>query len=251
MSRQSNQNNMRTLIIIPTYNEAKNIVATLTAVSTAAPAADILVVDDSSPDGTAQLVKNFSAAQKNPAQISLLLRPQKNGLGAAYIAALKKIKAQNIYEQIITLDADGSHDANLLPQFFAALQKNNLVIGSRYVPGGQISNWNFWRRQMSRIGNWYARLVTGLPIKDQTSGFVGFRSALLQKIDLEKLSAVGYFYQVEFKFRCIQAGANFLEIPIIFKDRAQGESKLSGAIIKEAFVRGLALLRARFPRFFN
>lgn len=234
---------MSCVIIIPTYNEAANIKKIITELLIAAPDATLVVADDSSPDGTANVVRQL---EKNNPNLHLYSRPAKTGLGAAYQDAILYVLKNFSPATIITMDADGSHSPAAIPTLRAALEKYDLVIGSRYVAGGQIEHWNFWRRLLSRAGNWYARLTSGIPIQDMTAGFVGFQTHLIPKINLNNFSALGYFYQIEFKFWCVNRGATWREIPITFLERTQGVSKINWRIIKEAFFHCSKLIGARW-----
>jgi dolichol-phosphate mannosyltransferase len=219
---------MRTLIIIPTYLEVENIADVLRLVRASVPEADILVVDDSSPDGTAALAKQTADEE---GQIETLVQPEKSGLGVAYRAGFAHGFAGG-YEVIVQMDADFSHDpAKLLRQIGAGA---DVVIGSRYVAGGRISNWPTMRRVLSRGGNLYASTLLGLGIRDATSGFRAYRASVLKVIDAGTTRATGYGCQVELAYRAHCLGARMVEVPITFNDRVRGVSKLSWHIIGEA-----------------
>jgi dolichol-phosphate mannosyltransferase len=222
---------MRTLVIIPTYLEADNIADVLRRVRAAAPHVDILVVDDSSPDGTADLAK---ATDDEVGQIDVLVRPDKGGLGVAYRAGFDHAFDEG-YEVAVQMDADLSHDPASLPELLARIDDGaDVAIGSRYVKGGDIPHWPVVRRALSRIGNLYASTVLGLGVRDATSGFRAYRANVLQSIDVSHTKATGYGFQVELAYRAHRQGATIVEVPITFNDRVRGESKMSWHIIGEA-----------------
>ena len=222
---------MRTLIIIPTYLEVENIADLLRQVRTSAPEADVLVVDDSSPDGTADLAKQTADEE---GQIETLVQPEKSGLGVAYRAGFAHGFAGD-YEVIVQMDADFSHDPAMLPELLRQIGAGaDVVIGSRYVAGGGISNWPTMRRVLSRGGNLYASTLLGLGIRDATSGFRAYRASVLKVIDAGTTRATGYGCQVELAYRAHCLGARMVEVPITFNDRVRGVSKLSWHIIGEA-----------------
>ena len=219
-------------IIIPTYNEKENILKLVPKIF-ALPVGDLhlLIVDDSSPDGTGQAAEQLRAAY--PA-LSVLHRPGKAGLGTAYVAGFKQA-LEGGAEFIFEMDADFSHDPAYVPQLLAAAQSADLVLGSRYVQGGGVSNWGLARRLISRFGNAYARLILGLPYRDLTGGFKCYRRAALEKIDLDRLSWVGYNFQIETTYRAHRLGCKIVEVPIVFYERAQGKSKFDFRIMIESF----------------
>jgi dolichol-phosphate mannosyltransferase len=222
---------MRTLIIIPTYQEATNIDNVLTQVRQAAPEADVLVVDDNSPDGTADLVKK---ADEKFGRIDLLQRNGKSGLGSAYRAGFR-LAFERGYDIAIEMDADLSHDPKDLPRLIHEAEAGaDLVIGSRYVPGGAIPGWPAHRALLSRYGNRYATFVLGLNIKDATSGYRAYRTSVLRQVNLGSVRADGYGFQIEMAYRMARVGDVIREIPITFVDRTEGESKMSSRIIVEA-----------------
>jgi dolichol-phosphate mannosyltransferase len=222
---------MRTLVIIPTYLEADNIADVLRRVRSAAPHVDILVVDDSSPDGTADLAKTTNDEID---QIDVLVRPDKGGLGVAYRAGFDHAFAEG-YEVAVQMDADLSHDPDALPELLARIDGGaDVAIGSRYVKGGNIPHWPVVRRLLSRIGNMYASTILGLGVHDATSGFRAYRANVLQSIDVSHTRATGYGFQVELAYRAHRMGAEIVEVPITFNDRVRGESKMSWHIIGEA-----------------
>lgn len=224
---------MRTLVVIPTYNEAENIAHALTRVRAAVPHADVLVVDDSSPDGTGEVVRATAA---DLGQIDLLTRPGKAGLGAAYRAGFA-YGLEAGYEVLVEMDADLSHDPDALPSLLAGIDEGaDLVIGSRYVPGGSIPAWAWYRQALSRGGNRYASALLRLPVADATAGFRAYRADLLRQIDLEQVRADGYGFQIEMTYRSAQRHAKVVEVPIAFTDRTMGTSKMSSRIIVEALL---------------
>lgn len=222
---------MRVLVVLPTYNERENIERLLRAVRTSLPTADVLVVDDSSPDGTAELVKRVAPEL---GQIELLVRPEKNGLGPAYRAGFAWGIARG-YEAFIEMDSDFSHDPAALPSLVAPVEAGaDLVIGSRYVPGGSIPEWSFSRRMLSRLGNIYADTALGLGVRDSTAGFRVYTATILEKIDLSTVEADGYGFQIEMTYRTRRAGGAIVEVPIRFIDRIEGLSKMSRSTVTEA-----------------
>ncbi len=226
---------MRTLIVVPTYNEIENLEPIARAILAATPSdIEILVVDDGSPDGTGKLAD--ALAEKNP-RFHVHHRAQKQGLGPAYIAGFKW-GFERGYEAFIQMDADFSHDPKYLPTMLELLnQGNDLVIGSRYVSGGGTVNWGLGRKILSRGGSFYSRMILGANLRDFTGGFNGWRKAALEKIDLRSLRSDGYSFQIELKFRAFLNGYKIKEFPIIFEDRKVGQSKMSGGIILEALGR--------------
>ena len=224
---------MRALVVLPTYQEAENIAEVLRRLRAAAPAADVLVVDDSSPDGTAAMAK---AAGHELGGIDVLIRPTKSGLGSAYRAGFAEGLARG-YDVLVEMDSDLSHDPARLPALLRAVEAGaDLAIGSRYVPGGSIPNWPFHRRWLSRSGNRYADIVLGLSVRDATSGFRAYRADALRRIDLASVSADGYGFQIEMAYRVAVNEGEIVELPIEFVDRERGTSKMSFRIIAEALV---------------
>lgn len=224
---------MENLIIIPTYNEKDNIKNLILTIFEILPEINILVVDDNSPDGTSAVVKNLRSGHPN---LSLLERPNKKGLGRAYREAFQMILKDDGIERVIMMDADFSHDPKYLPELLEAARDFDVVVGSRYVRGGGTVGWEFWRRFLSKFGNWYSRLITGLPVFDCTGGFNLVKIDFLRKIDLSRVAMSGYAFQIELKYLLWKAGARFKEIPIIFKNRLNGESKISNHIIREGIL---------------
>lgn len=223
---------VRTLIVVPTYFEAESIVELLERVRRAVPEADVVVVDDGSTDGTRELV-NETAARLG--QINLMCRESKSGLGAAYRAAFQQA-IDDGYELLVEIDADLSHDPAALPEMLSAARAGaDVVIGSRYVPGGRIDGWSRSRTRLSRWGNRYASIVLGLAINDATAGFRVYRASLVRRFGLARIRSSGYGFQVEMTYRAVRYGARIVEIPIVFRERESGESKMSRAIVVEAF----------------
>jgi dolichol-phosphate mannosyltransferase len=229
-------------VILPTYNEAENLERIVGAVLEQLPESRrILIVDDNSPDGTGEIADRLADADDS---IAVLHRERKEGLGPAYLAGFR-VALDGGAQRIIEMDADFSHDPAYLPELIDATERADLVIGSRYVPGGGITDWGPVRRFISRGGSAYARAALGLPIKDLTGGFKCFRRIVLETIDLDTIEARGYAFQVETTYRAIKAGFRVVEVPIVFKDRADGTSKMSKAIVAEAMWRVPAM---RFRR---
>jgi dolichol-phosphate mannosyltransferase len=229
-------------VILPTYNEAENLERIVDAVLEQLPESRrVLIVDDNSPDGTGEIADGLAATDDS---IVVLHRERKEGLGPAYLAGFR-VALDGGAERIIEMDADFSHDPAYLPELIAATERADLAIGSRYVPGGGITDWGPVRRFISRGGSAYARAALGLPIKDLTGGFKCFRRIVLETIDLDTIEARGYAFQVETTYRAIKAGFRVVEVPIVFKDRADGTSKMSKAIVAEAMWRVPAM---RFRR---
>jgi dolichol-phosphate mannosyltransferase len=229
---------VRTLIVIPTYNERENIATLIEDIFAQAPETDILVIDDHSPDGTGQVVDEIAA--RDP-RVRALHRAGKLGLGTAYLRGFHYAMDQG-YDFVFEMDADFSHDPRYLPAFLAVDPNVDLVIGSRYVAGGGTPNWSPLRKFISGGGNTFARLVLGLPIHDCTGGYRRYRVAALRQLNLEAITATGYAFQVELAYNIWKSGLGWREIPIIFADRRVGKSKMSRAIFIEAF---LWVLRAR------
>ena len=220
------------LVVIPTYNEADNIEALLTAVTTSVPEASVLVVDDGSPDGTGELVEK--AVDVNP-HIHLLRGEGKRGLGQAYIAGFHW-GLDHGYGLFVEMDADFSHDPAAIPDLLRAAADADVVVGSRYIPGGDVVGWSKRRHLLSRAGNVYARLVLGFAVKDATGGFRCYRRAVLEAVDLSGVRSNGYAFQIDMTYRAWRAGFRVTEVPIIFRERELGASKMSGSIVREALV---------------
>jgi dolichol-phosphate mannosyltransferase len=203
----------------------------------------VLVIDDNSPDGTGEEVRSLMLKYPN---LELLARPGKQGLGAAYKHGLAHTLASGDVERVIMMDADGSHAVEYLAAMLRASETNDLVIGSRYTKGGGIENWERWRYALSRYGNLYARTLTGLPVRDLTAGFLCFRGDLLSRMNLDRVGASGYAFLMDLKYHAIRdAGARVKEVPIIFKSRREGESKISHHIIREGLKTPLRLFLRR------
>lgn len=224
---------MRTLVVVPTYNEIATIEATVAGIRRHAPQVDILIADDASPDGTGERADVLAAADPS---VRVLHRAGKQGLGAAYLAAFAWAREQG-YEAVIEMDADGSHRAEDLPSIVAGLAESDVVLGSRWMPGGQVVNWPRRRELLSRGGNLYTRLCLGLPVSDATGGFRGFRMSALDALDLGTVRSQGYCFQVDLAWRAYRAGLRIREVPIIFVERVAGVSKMSGDIVVEAMRR--------------
>lgn len=221
------------LVIIPTYNELENVNLIVSAVRTKVPQVDILIADDNSPDGTGRRADEISAVD---AKVHVLHRDQKSGLGAAYLAGFTWAKNRN-YDAVVEMDADGSHRAEDLIKILSALIDADVVLGSRWVSGGQVVNWPLHRKILSQGGNIYTRLWLGIPIKDATGGFRAYRMAALEKMGLTNVQSQGYCFQVDMAWRAVQAGLKVVEVPITFIERQIGESKMSGDIVKEALAK--------------
>ncbi|HET8639783.1 MAG TPA: polyprenol monophosphomannose synthase [Solirubrobacterales bacterium] len=226
-------------LILPTYNEAGNIERFVTAARDKLPAAArILIVDDGSPDGTGELADRLAAEHDD---VEVLHRPRKEGLGPAYIAGFRRALAGGA-DLVLEMDSDFSHQPAYLPRLLEAAETADLVIGSRYVPGGGVSDWGALRRTISRGGSAYARVVLGVGVRDLTGGFKCFRREVLEAIDLDAVQARGYAFQVELTYRAIQKGFRVVEVPIVFRDRQLGDSKMDRSIVAEAIWR-VPLLR--------
>ena len=225
---------MRVLVITPTYDERESLAGTVRRLRAAVPSADVLVVDDASPDGTGRLADELAAGD---AAVHVLHRPAKAGLGAAYVAGFGWGLARG-YDVLVEMDADGSHQPEQLPPLLAALRDGaDLALGSRWVAGGQVLNWPRRRQLLSRGGNLYTRWALGVPLADATGGFRAFRSQVLQQVDLASVSSQGYCFQVDLAWRAVQHGFTVVEVPIAFVERCAGQSKMSGAIVREALWR--------------
>lgn len=221
----------QTLIVIPTYNEAENIPRIVPAVLETVPEVHILIVDDNSPDGTGELADELAAQD---ARVHVLHRTSKDGLGRAYIAGFRWALERS-YGRVFEFDADFSHDPGYLPAMIKALKTEaDVIIGSRYVSGGGTRNWTLLRKFISQGGGLYARTVLGVHVRDLTSGFIGYRRRVLETLDLDKIDASGYGFQIEMKYRAVQRGFVVQEFPIVFVDREVGQSKMSSGIFLEA-----------------
>ena len=222
---------MKKLVIIPTYNEKENIRNIINAVFALKQDFHVLVVDDSSPDGTAELVKEMQS--EFPENLHITIRKTKDGLGKAYIHGFKWA-LENNFDYIFEMDADFSHNPNDLPKLYEAALEGDMSVGSRYRKGVNVVNWPMSRILLSYFASKYVRLVLGIPVFDTTAGFVCFSRKVLENIGLEQVKMTGYGFQVEMKYRAYRKGYEIVEVPIIFTDRTQGESKMNGGIIKEA-----------------
>ncbi|MBD3290606.1 glycosyltransferase [candidate division KSB1 bacterium] len=221
----------RSLIVIPTFNESENIEKLIDRILfQGIKNLDILVVDDNSPDGTAEIVEGIAQHEPN---VYLLKRPGKQGLGTAYVTGFK-YAIQHGYDYIFEMDADFSHDPDEIPNFLAKMEEYDLVIGSRYIVGVNVINWPLSRLILSLGANKYTSIITGLPIKDCTGGYKCFRREVLEKIDFDKISSDGYSFQIEMNFKAWKLGFRIHEIPIVFTDRIAGTSKMNKKIVREA-----------------
>jgi dolichol-phosphate mannosyltransferase len=222
---------VRVLVVLPTYEEAANVAEVLRRLRSAAPSADVLVVDDNSPDGTAEIAERLG---RELGGVSVLRRPGKAGLGSAYREGFRwGLEAG--YDVLVEMDADLSHDPAALPALLDAVSDGaDLAIGSRYVPGGSIPHWSWHRRALSRWGNRYAAAALRLRVRDATSGYRAYRAAVVAKLDLDTVRADGYGFQIEMAYRVASMGGSITEVPISFTDRVRGASKMSGRIVVEA-----------------
>jgi dolichol-phosphate mannosyltransferase len=229
-------------LVLPTYEEAENLEPFVAAVLPKLPAdARVLIVDDNSPDGTGEIAKRLEGEEE---RVRFLHRERKEGLGPAYIAGFRKVLAEGA-GLVLEMDADFSHDPAYLPRLLEAAKRADLVIGSRYVEGGGVRNWGPLRRAISRGGSAYARFILGVEVKDLTGGFKCFRREVLEAIDLDAVDARGYAFQIEMTYRALQAGFKVAEVPIVFRDREVGKSKMDSSIVREAMWR---VPRMRFGR---
>ena len=237
----------RVLVIVPTYNECENLEPIVTRLRAAVPQAYLLVVDDNSPDGTGQLADRLAAADR---QVQVLHRSSKDGLGAAYTAGFGWAREHG-FDVVVEMDADGSHAPEQLPRLLTALEDADVVLGSRWVPGGEVVNWPRSRKLLSRGGNAYTRLVLGLPLRDATGGFRAYRRTVLDALPLGEVASQGYCFQVDLAWQAWRRGHTVVEVPITFVERERGESKMSRAIVVEALWRvtwwGLRSGRSRRP----
>jgi len=221
---------MKTLIIIPTFNEIENIERIVPLVLEKDPSINVLIVDDNSPDGTGRIADRMADQDE---RISVVHRQSKSGLGTAYITGFK-FALENGYDLVFEMDCDFSHDPKYIVDFLRAVKDADLVLGSRYISGVNVINWPMSRLLLSYYANVYSRLVTGLPVKDATGGFKCFRRQVLQAIDLDRVKSNGYSFQIEMSFRAWKKGFKIKEIPIVFEDRKVGQSKMSKRIVREA-----------------
>jgi dolichol-phosphate mannosyltransferase len=223
----------RVVIVMPTYNERQNLEIIAGRIREAVPDADLLVVDDNSPDGTGDLADKLAEADP---RVQVLHRTEKAGLGRAYVAGFSKSLGDG-YDLIVEMDADGSHRPEDLARLLAASAAADAVIGSRYVPGGTVVNWPKSRELLSRGANLYNRAMLGVRVKDATGGFRVYRAETLRKIDLNGIQSAGYCFQIDMTLRVLQAGLTITEVPITFVERERGASKMSNTVIIEAFTR--------------
>ncbi len=232
---------MKTVICIPTYNEINNIGKLVDRLLRLDSDVSILVIDDSSPDGTPDFVKSHYQAEP---RVQLLLREKKEGIGPAYVAGFKWA-IKNGFDAVIEMDADLSHRPRYIPEFIKRIKDYDIVVGSRWMPGGKIVNWSFWRVLLSRFANIYSRWILGVQVRDLTGGFICYRKEVLEAIELDHIHSDGYSFQIEMKYRALLKGFSLYEIPILFTDRQDGTSKISKKIVYEA------LLIVWFLRFKN
>ena len=223
----------RVVMVLPTYNEIDNLADVVARVRRCTPDVDLLVVDDSSPDGTGDLADTLAADDPH---VRVLHRAAKEGLGAAYVAGFRAALDAG-YDVIGEMDADGSHQPEQLPVLLAALSDADLVIGSRWVPGGSVQNWPWHRRALSRGGNLYTRVLLGMPVRDATAGFRLFRRETLERVDVARVQSLGYVFQVELVHRTLEAGLRVVEVPIEFVERVRGDSKMTPEVARESLAR--------------
>jgi dolichol-phosphate mannosyltransferase len=223
----------RVLVVIPTYNEAANLERVVGRLRAAVPEADALVVDDGSPDGTGDLADRLAAADPS---IHVMHRPEKAGLGAAYVAGFRWAAAAG-YDVAVEMDADGSHAPEELPRLLAALRGADLVIGSRWVPGGEVRNWPLSRELLSRGASLYSRVLLRYPVRDTTAGYRAYRRAVLDELELDEVASQGYCFQIDLGWKTWRAGFRVVEVPITFTEREVGQSKMSRSIVTEALWR--------------
>lgn len=228
----------RVLVVVPTYDERENLPGALDRLRTHVPDADVLVVDDGSPDGTGELAEKIAeteTASDGSRRIHVLHRAGKLGLGTAYVAGFGWALERG-YDVVVEMDADGSHRAEDLPLLLAAIGEADLVLGSRWVPGGSVVNWPMSRLLLSRGANTYTRIALGIPLHDATGGFRAYRASLLDQLTLQDVASQGYCFQVDMAWRAVRSGARVVEVPITFVERELGQSKMSRAIVVEALV---------------
>ena len=233
----------KNLVVIPTYNEKENIEKMIAKVFSLKPDFDLLIIDDGSPDGTAQIVKDLQ--QKNPTKLFLLERQGKQGLGTAYIVGFKWALEKK-YDYIFEMDCDFSHNPDDLPRLLNACETGaDVAVGSRYCKGGKVKNWPLGRVLMSYFASVYVRMVLWINIKDTTAGFKCYKRKVLETINLDKIKFMGYAFQIEMKYAALQKGFKVVEVPITFVDRIEGASKMSSGIFKEAFI---GVIQMRFAQ---
>ncbi len=229
----SGQGSEQVLVVIPTYDERENVEQIVGRVRACVPGAHVLVADDNSPDGTGDIADRLAADDDH---VHVLHRAGKQGLGAAYLAGFAW-GLERGYDVLVEMDADGSHQPEQLPRLLDALADADLVLGSRWVPGGKVVNWPVHRKLISVGGTTYARLALGVPIRDVTGGYRAFRASTLRALDLHDVASQGYCFQIDLAWRAVQRGLRVVEVPITFVERERGESKMSGAIVRESLVR--------------
>jgi dolichol-phosphate mannosyltransferase len=223
----------RVLVVIPTYNEIANLETIVARLRAAVPEAHTLIVDDGSPDGTGELADRLAADDEH---VRVLHRTEKSGLGAAYIAGFRTALADG-FDVVVEMDADGSHAPEELPRLLAALREADLVLGSRWVPGGEIRNWPWSRLVISRGGNLYARTLLRFPVKDATGGYRAYRRVVLETLKLDDVASQGYCFQIDLAWKTWREGFRVVEVPITFTERQHGQSKMSRSIVTEALWR--------------
>lgn len=223
----------RCIVIIPTYNESENLRQIVDRLRVAEPAVDVLIVDDASPDGTGRMADRIAAGDD---AVHVLHRDYKNGLGAAYLAGFRWALERG-YDVLVEMDADGSHQPEQLGRLLRMLGRADVVIGSRWVPGGAIHNWPLSRELMSRCGNLYIRTMLGLRLRDVTAGFRAYRSGALRAIGLDQVDSAGFCFQTDLSRRAVQAGLRVIEVPIDFVERERGQSKMSADIMRESLAK--------------
>jgi dolichol-phosphate mannosyltransferase len=233
---------MRAIVLIPTFNERANLAELVEKIRQFAPALHMLVVDDNSPDGTGELADEL--ARQDPERLFVLHRQKKEGLGKAYVAAFTQVLKKD-YEYILQMDADLSHDPLYLPRFLEAIGNHDLVVGSRYLQGISVVNWNLKRLVLSKLASNYVRFITGMPLSDPTSGFICWRRAALESIGFNDVFSIGYVFLVEMKYKAYRKGLRSAETPIIFVERKHGQSKLGWRVMREA-VWGVLRLRFKY-----
>lgn len=221
------------LVVVPTYEERENLAPAVARLHASVPDVDVLVVDDASPDGTGELADELAADDD---RVQVLHRAAKNGLGGAYLDGFRYALTGE-HQVVVEMDADGSHAPEDLPTLLAALEDADVVLGSRYVPGGHVVNWPWHREVLSRGGNLYSRLALGMPTRDITSGYRVYHRTVLEQLNLDTVASQGYCFQVDMAWRAVQAGFRIREVPITFTERERGSSKMSGAIVAEALWR--------------
>jgi dolichol-phosphate mannosyltransferase len=229
------------VVLIPTYNERENISLIVARLRISVPEADVLVLDDNSPDGTGAVADQLAA---DDAQVRVLHRQSKEGLGAAYLSGFDWALERG-YDVLVEMDADGSHQPEQLPSLLLALASADVVLGSRWVPGGSVVNWPIHRKALSRGGNVYVRVLLGMPIGDATGGFRAYRASALRTLDLKEVASHGYCFQVDLVWRAIRSGLKVVEVPITFVERTIGDSKMSQDIVNES-LRNITVWGAKY-----